>query len=194
MEVTNSHLPSGSLRSWLLATGGGRQKSTAKSGLASKCYGIWMCYLNADVGSTACNISPSERSWLFDLDELGSCSHLTARPRCTRVCYSILYNACGASDKGAVWSVVVGEPTGGCASPVFCPLMPEFSSSRRYMMRSCWSLKATIASRTPYILYIMACSAAMGRELAQNSSMRLFSVVWAGFNSADDTSLPASCH
>ena len=60
MDVPNSHLPSGSLRGWLLATGGGRWKSTAKSGLASKQHGVWMCYLKADVGSAVHSDAPVE--------------------------------------------------------------------------------------------------------------------------------------
>ena len=42
MGVPNSHLPSGSLRGWLLATGEGRWKSATKSGLASNRHGVWM--------------------------------------------------------------------------------------------------------------------------------------------------------
>ena len=57
MDVPNSHLPSGSLRGWLLATGEGRQKSTTKSGSVSKWHGIWMCYLKADVGGAAAQMA-----------------------------------------------------------------------------------------------------------------------------------------
>ena len=42
MYVPNSHLPVGSLRGWLPATGEGRRKSAAKSSLASNHHGVWM--------------------------------------------------------------------------------------------------------------------------------------------------------
>ena len=79
MKVPNSHLPSGSLRGWLLATGEGRWKSTTKSSLASKWHSIWICYLKADVGGAAHSSDPGGRSQITDSDEAGSCSHLMAR-------------------------------------------------------------------------------------------------------------------
>ena len=45
-----------------------------------------------------------------------------------------------------------------------------------------------------HVLQRMACSIAADRELAQYSSKRLISVAWAGFDGANNTSLPASCH
>ena len=198
MQVPNSHLPSGRLRGWLLATGEEVWKSAAKSGLVSKWHGIWTHCLNIDVGSAACNGASGGRSQLCDIksDKVGSCSHLTARPRSMRVSHGTSNNAHGASDKGAVWSVVVGEATGGCfiSLSMFCPLMPELNSSRLSMMRIYWSLKAAIASRTPYIFCSVACSAATGWKLAQYSSTRLIGMAQAGFNSTNNTSLPASCH
>ena len=58
MEVHNSHLPSSSLRGWLLAIGEGRQKSTAKSCSVFKWHGIWMACLSADKGGVAYEIVP----------------------------------------------------------------------------------------------------------------------------------------
>ena len=90
MDVPNSHLLSGSLRGWLLATGEGRQKSAAKSSSVSKWQGIWTCCLKTEVSSAAHNGTPGGRSRLTDLDKVGSCSCLTAGLRCTRVCHGVI--------------------------------------------------------------------------------------------------------
>ena len=70
MDVPNSHLPSGSLRNWLLATGEGRWKSAAKSGSASKRHGIWMHYLKVEVSGMVRSGTPGGRSLLIDSDEV----------------------------------------------------------------------------------------------------------------------------
>ena len=139
MDVPNSHLPSGSLRGWLLATGEGRQKSATKSSSASNWHGIWMRYLKAEVGGTACSGTPSGSSQLTDSDEEWSCSHLTARPRYTRVWHGASNDICSASMEEAVWSVVAGEATGGqsLSLPKVYPMTPKLSSSRCSIIRSC---------------------------------------------------------
>ena len=112
MDVPNSHLPLGSLRGWLLATEEGRQKSTIKSGLVSNRHGVWMHYLNAEVGGMAHSGAPSGKSQLTDSDELGSCSCLMVGPRYSRVCYDTSNDICGMSMEETMWSVVVGEAIG----------------------------------------------------------------------------------
>ena len=138
MDMRNFHLPLGSLRGWLLATGEGRWKSTAKSGSASKWCGIWMHYLKA-CGGAACSGAPGRRSRLIDLDELGSCSCFMAEPRFTKVYCSASNNVCCTSNEAAVWSAAVGEATGrqSLSSPIICPLMPKVSSSRHSILCSC---------------------------------------------------------
>ena len=69
MEVPNSHLPLGSLKGWLLATGEGRWKSTAKPGLVSNRQGIWMHYLKAEVGGMVRTGAPCRSSQLTDSDK-----------------------------------------------------------------------------------------------------------------------------
>ena len=71
MEVPNSHLPLGSLRGWLLATGECRWKSAKKSGLASNRRGIWMQCLKAEVGGTAVAAPPAESPDSLTLTYLG---------------------------------------------------------------------------------------------------------------------------
>ena len=71
IDVPNSHLPSGSLRGWLLAIGEGRQKYATKSGLASNWCGIWMHYLKAELGSAAHSGAPVRSSWLTDSEKNG---------------------------------------------------------------------------------------------------------------------------
>ena len=138
MDVPSSHLPSSSLRGWLLATGEGRQKSATKSCSVSKWYGIWMHYLKAD-GSMACNGAPGRRSQLFDSDELGSCSHLIAGPRWSRFWHSASNIVFGISNIEAIWSAAATEATGGwsLSLPIICPLTPELSSSRCSIICSC---------------------------------------------------------
>ena len=148
---TNSHPLSSSLRGWLLATGEGRQKSATKSSLASNQLGIWICYLKAEVGSTGHSGTPGGSSRLTDSDNEWSCSHLTAGPRCTRVWHGTSNDVCGVCMDEAVWSVAVGEAVGGqsLSLPRVCPRMPKLKLSRRSIICSCKSLKATIASRMP---------------------------------------------
>ena len=139
MDATNSHLPLGSLRGWLLVTGEGRWKSATKFGLVSKRCSIWMSYLKAEVGGVACSGTFGGRSRPTGSDEEGSCSHLTAGLRCTKICHSASNNVCGTSIKEAVWSVVVGEATGGqlLSSSKVCPRTPKLNLSRRSIIRSC---------------------------------------------------------
>ena len=110
MDVPNSHLPLGSLRGWLLATGEGRQKSTAKSGLASKS----AQHLDALPQSRRLVVrahsgTHSGSSQLTDSDKVGSCSRLMARPRYTMVWHGASNDVCGMSVEEAMWSVAVGE-------------------------------------------------------------------------------------
>ena len=135
MDVLNSHLPSGSLRAWLLATGKGRQKSTNKSVSASKWCGIWTSCLKAEGGGTACSNAPSRRSWLCDInsDEVGSCCHLIVGLRGTKAFHGISKNACGTSAEVTGWSALAEKTAGGWSMfmPIVFPLTPKLSSSRR---------------------------------------------------------------
>ena len=139
IDVLNFHLPLGSLRGWLLATGEGRRKSTTKSSLASNQHSIWMQCLKAEVGGTAHSGTPSRISRLTDYNVLGSCSRLIAGPRYTRVWHSALNDVCGASVDEAVWSTTAEDAMGGhsLSLPKVCPRMPKLKSSRCSMIRSC---------------------------------------------------------
>ena len=106
---------------------------------------------SADIGSMVHSGPPGGRSQLTDSDKLGFCSHPMTGLRWTKVCCGASNNVCSTSIIGALWSVVVGEATGGqfLSSPKVCPLMPKLNLFRRSIIRSCWSLKATIASKMP---------------------------------------------
>ena len=102
-------------------------------------HGIWMPCLKAEVGGTACSGTPGGISRLTDSDELGSCSHLTAGLRCTRVWRGALNDVCGASMDKAMWSTAVEDAMGGqsLSLPKVCPRTPKLKSSRRSIIRSC---------------------------------------------------------
>ena len=117
----------------------GQAEIHRKTSSASNQCGIWMCYLKAEVGSMVHSGAPSGSSQLTDSDEEWSCSHLMAGPRYTRVWHSVSKDVCGASVDEAMWSVVVGEATGGqsLSPPKVCPRMPKLNSFRRSIIRSC---------------------------------------------------------
>ena len=97
-----------------------------------------MHYLKAEVGSAAHSGAPGGSSRLTDSDEEWSCSNLTAGLGCTRVWRGASKDVCGASVDEAVWSMVVGEATGGqsLSLPKVCPRTPKLNSSWRSIICS----------------------------------------------------------
>ena len=94
--------------------------------------------LSTGIGGIAYSGTPSRQSQLCELDEVGSYSNLMVGLRYIRVSHSTPNYAHGMSDKGAAWSAMVGEATGGqsMSFPKVCPLTPELSSSKRSIIRS----------------------------------------------------------
>ena len=91
-----SHLPSGSLRGWLIGEGKSRQKSTLKFKQCRVC--------------THCLRGTSSLKSI-NSDECWSCSHLMVGPKGTRASHGAFNNACSISNEVATYTAMMCKTT-----------------------------------------------------------------------------------
>ena len=196
MDVPNSHLPLGSLRGWLLATGEGRWKSTAKSGSASNWHGIWMHDASKQkLAAWRIVVPPAESPDLLTLTNLGLAPTLQLGQDVLGfgTAHQMMFAAhpwmkpCGQR-----WQEMQ-QVDNLCPCPKFVPGCPNLSHPGAPLYAAVNPSRPLLHPGRPK--YSMARPAV--QLLAENSPKscpQRYLAGAAGCNGANKTSLPDSCH